>query len=126
VPEDLRNRLGIAIGQQTCAECRRFYTSDRRRRFLSEGARPQRLLFASTGTKDPAASDVLYVEGLAAPYTVNTMPEEALLAFADHGAVGSLLAADPAPAQALLARFAAAGVDLEAVGHDLQVKGAES
>ena len=126
VPEDLRNRLGIAVGQQAYAEYRRFYSSDRWQRLLNEGARPQRLLFASTGTKDPAASDVLYVEGLAAPFTVNTIPEEALLAFADHGTVGSLLTADPAPARALLARFAAAGVDVEAVGQDLQVKGAES
>ena len=126
VPDDLRNRLGIAIGQQTYAEYRRFFSSDRWLRLLNEGARPQRLLFASTGTKDPAASDVLYVEGLAAPYTVNTMPEEALLAFADHGRLGSLLTAEPAPAEALLARFAAAGVDVAAVGHDLQVKGAES
>jgi len=126
VPEDLRNRLGIAIGQTTYAEYCRFFSSDRWRRLLNEGARPQRLLFASTGTKDPAASDVLYVEGLAAPYTVNTMPEEALLAFADHGRVGQLLTADPAPAEALMARFAAAGVDVKAVGHELQVKGAES
>ena len=126
VPDDLRNRLGIAIGQQAYAEYRRFFSSDRWRRLLNEGARPQRLLFASTGTKDPAASDVLYIEGLAAPYTVNTMPEEALLAFADHGAVGPLLSADPAPADALLARFAAAGVDVDAVGRELQVKGAAS
>jgi transaldolase len=126
VPEDLRNRLGIAIGLHAYVEYRRFFSTDRWQRLLNEGARPQRLLFASTGTKDPAASDVLYVEGLAAPCTVNTMPEEALLAFADHGTVGSLLTADPAPAEALLARFAAAGVDVESVGHDLQVKGAES
>jgi transaldolase len=126
VPEELQNRLGIAIGQQAYAEYRRFFSSDRWRRLLNEGARPQRLLFASTGTKDPAASDVLYIEGLAAPYTVNTMPEEALLAFADHGTVGSLLSANPAAAEAILARFAAAGVDVDAVGRDLQVKGAAS
>ena len=86
VPAELRNRLGIAVGQRAYAEYRRFFATDRWQRLLNEGARPQRLLFASTGTKDPAASDVLYVEGLAAPNTVNTMPEEALLAFADHGA----------------------------------------
>jgi len=126
VPEDLRNRLGVAIGQQVYVEYRRFFSSDRWQRLQNEGARPQRLLFASTGTKDPAASDVLYVAGLAAPYTVNTMPEETLLAFADHGTAGSLLTADPAPVEALLARFAAAGVDVEAVGRDLQVKGAEA
>ena len=126
VPGELRNRLGIAIGQQVYAEYRRYFATDRWGRLLNEGARPQRLLFASTGTKDPAASDVLYIEGLAAPHTVNTMPEETLLAFADHGHVGSLLTADPAAADGLLARFAAAGVDVEAVGSDLQAKGAES
>jgi transaldolase len=126
VPDELRNKLGIAIGQQVYAEYRRFFATDRWGRLQNEGARPQRLLFASTGTKDPAAPDVLYVEGLAAPHTVNTMPEETLLAFADHGRVGSLLTADPAPADALMARFAAAGVDVEAVGGDLQAKGAES
>ena len=125
-PDDLQNWLGIAIGQQAYVEYRRFFSSDRWLRLQNEGARPQRLLFASTGTKDPTASDVLYVEGLAAPFTVNTMPEETLLAFAEHGTVGSLLTADPAPAEALLARFAAAGVDVEALGHDLQVKGAEA
>jgi transaldolase len=126
VPDELRNKLGIAIGQQVYADYRRFFATDRWGRLQNEGARPQRLLFASTGTKDPAAPDVLYVEGLAAPHTVNTMPEETLLAFADHGRVGSLLSADPAPADALMARFAAAGVDVEAVGGDLQAKGAES
>jgi transaldolase len=126
VPEELRNRLGIAIGQLAYAEYCRFFSSDRWRRLQNEGARPQRLLFASTGTKDPAASDVLYIEGLAAAYTVNTMQEEALLAFADHGTVASVLSPDPAGAEAQLARFATATVDVDAVGHELQVKGAAS
>jgi transaldolase len=119
VPADLRNRLGIAIGMAAYAEYRRFLSSDRWQRLVNVGARAQRLLFASTGTKDPAASDVLYIEGLAAPHTVNTMPVDTLLAFADHGTVGELLSAHPAAAGELLGRFAAAGVDVEALGHDL-------
>ena len=93
---------------------------------LNAGARAQRLLFASTGTKDPAASDVLYVEGLAAPNTVDTMPEETLLAFADHGRVGQPLVADAAAAAASLARFTAAGIDVAALGDALQARGAAS
>jgi transaldolase len=124
VPADLQLQLGLAIGRACYAEYRRFFATDRWQRLLNEGARPQRLLFASTGTKDPSASDILYVEGLAAPHTVNTMPEETLLAFADHGRLGELLDADPTPAAAGLARFAAAGVDVEAVGDALQEKGA--
>jgi transaldolase len=124
VPDDLRNRLGVAIGMRAYADYRRFFATDRWQRLLNVGARPQRLLFASTGTKDPAASDVLYVAGLAAPHTVNTMPEDTLLAFADHGSFGGMLPADAAAADALLARFAAAGVDVEAMGRDLQAKGA--
>ena len=124
VPGDLVNRLGVAIGMKAYADYRRFFSTDRWQRLLNVGARPQRLLFASTGTKDPAASDILYVAGLAAPYTVNTMPEETLLAFADHGTIGDLLPAHAAAADALLARFSSAGVDVEAVGRDLQEKGA--
>jgi transaldolase len=86
----------------------------------------RRLLFASTGTKDPAASDTLDASGLAAPHTVNTMPEDTLLAFADHGVVGNPLDADPAVAAVLVARFTTAGIDVEAVGHELQVKGADA
>ena len=126
VPDGLKNRLGVTIGRQAYVDYRRFFASDRWQRLLNVGARPQRLLFASTGTKDPAASDVLYVEGLAAPHTVNTMPEETLRAFADHGTVGGLLVSDSGPAAAALARFAAAGVDVEAVGADLQARGAAS
>jgi transaldolase len=124
VPDDLANTLGLAIGRRAYADYRRFFASDRWQRLLNVGARPQRLLFASTGTKDPVASDILYVAGLAAPHTVNTMPEETLLAFADHGSFEGLLPADPATADGLLARFAAAGVDVESLGHELQEKGA--
>jgi transaldolase len=126
VPDELRNRLGVAIGRKGYAEYRTFFSSDRWLRLMNEGARPQRLLFASTGTKDPAASDTLYVSGLVAPYTVDTTPEPTLLAFADHGVVGDLIPADPVAVDAELARFAAAGVDVEAVGADLQSKGADA
>jgi transaldolase len=124
VPADLQLQLGVAVGRACYAEYRRFFATDRWQRLLNEGARPQRLLFASTGTKDPSASDVLYVEGLAAPHTVNTMPEETLLAFADHGRVGELLTPEPGPAAGALARFADVGVDVDAVGRSLQEKGA--
>lgn len=124
MPDDLRLQLGLVIGRACYAEYRRVFATDRWQRLLNLGARPQRLLFASTGTKDPTASDVLYVEGLAAPHTVNTMPEETLLAFADHGRLGALLDPDPAAAAAGLARFASAGIDVAAVGQSLQDKGA--
>jgi len=126
VPDELRNHLGVAVGRKAYAEYRAFFSSDRWLRLMNEGARPQRLLFASTGTKDPAASDTLYVSGLVAPYTVDTTPEPTLHAFAEHGTVELVLSPDPAEADALLARFQAAGVDTEAVGAELQVKGAEA
>ena len=85
MPDDLRNRLGIAVGKLCYKAYRDLKETDRWQRLENLGARPQRLLFASTGTKDPNASDVLYVEALAAPNTIDTMPEETLLAFADHG-----------------------------------------
>ena len=126
VPAELKNGLGLAIGRQAYVEYRRFFATDRWQRLLNEGARPQRLLFASTGTKDPAASDTLYISGLAAPNTVNTMPEDTLLALADHGVIGDVLPDDAAAAAAGLARFAAAGVDVEALGQELQQKGADA
>ena len=126
VPDDLKNQLGLAAGRQAYVEYRRFFASDRWQRLANVGARPQRLLFASTGTKDPAASDTLYISGLAAPNTVNTMPEDTLLAFANHGALSGALEADPVATAALLARFAAAGIDLEALGNELQIKGADA
>jgi transaldolase len=126
VPGELRNRLGVAIGGQAFCAYRRLLGSQRQQRLLNEGARPQRLLFASTGTKDPNASDVLYVEALAAPFTIDTMPEPTLLAFADHGTVGEPLPRDGADAEKTLAAFAAAGVDLETLAARLQEEGKQS
>ena len=124
VPAELRNRLGIAVGKRAYRDYREVLDSGRWQRLANEGARPQRLLWASTGTKDPEASDVLYVEALAAPLTVNTMPESTLLAFADHGRVGSPVAADGEDADATLAEFEGAGVDLAALAARLQHEGA--
>jgi transaldolase len=120
----LHNILGIAIAKKTYKAYRELINSPRFGRLANEGARPQRLLWASTGTKDPDASDVLYVKALQAPFTVNTMPEATLLDFADHGVIGELLAADGGDAEATLARFAQAGVDVSALGWQLQQEGA--
>lgn len=124
VPAPLANRLGIAIAGRTYKAYRELLASDRWLRLLNAGARAPRLLWASTGTKDPAASDVLYVTALAAPHTVNTMPERTLLAFADHGALGALLPRDGGDAEAQLAAFTAAGIDLDGLAADLQRDGA--
>jgi len=126
VPEGLRNRLGIAVARQAYRAYRELLDSERWQRLANEGARPQRLLFASTGTKDPEASDVLYVEALAAPFTINTMPENTLLAFADHGPVGDPLPADGGDAEQVLAGFEAAGVDVAQLAARLQREGAEA
>jgi len=126
VAEGLRNRLGVAIGGQAFCAYRRLLGSDRQQRLFNEGARPQRLLFASTGTKDPEASDTLYIEALAAPFTINTMPEPTLLAFADHGEVGEPLPADGVEAEETLAELTAAGVDLDALATRLQDEGKRS
>ena len=126
VPADLRNRLGIAIGQRTYRAYRDLLASSRWRTLAAAGARPQRLLWASTGTKDPRAPDTLYVEALAAPDTINTMPEETLKAFAEHGAVRAPMALDGGDAEAVLARFAQAGIDLDALALQLQIEGAQS
>jgi transaldolase len=126
VPEELRNQLGIAVAKQTYAAYRALLGSPRWQRAFNAGARPQRLLWASTGTKDPGASDVLYVKTLAAPFTVNTMPEGTLKALADHGTLGGLLTADGGDSEAVLARFATAGVDVEALARQLQDEGAKS
>ena len=126
VPAGLRNKLGIAIGKQTYQAYRDLMDSDRWQRLENQGARPQRLLFASTGTKDPAASDVLYISALAAPHTVNTMPEETLLAFGDHGQVSGALARDGGDAGQVLAEFSKAGVDMVKMAADLQEDGAKS
>jgi transaldolase len=100
--------------------------SDRWQRLENLGARPQRLLFASTGTKDPSASDVLYIAALAAPNTIDTMPEETLLAFADHGLLGSILPPDGGDAGQVVAAFAQAGIDTDRLAEDLQVDGCKS
>ena len=126
VPEALRNRLGIAIARRIYKAARALLSSPRWQRVYNAGARPQRLLWASTGTKDPQASDVLYIEGLAAPHTVNTMPEGTLKAFADHGKVGALMPVDGGDCEEVLAQFATAGVDVDALAARLQDDGAKS
>jgi transaldolase len=122
-PAELHNRLGLAIGFRAYAAYRELLDSQRVQRLMNEGARPQRLLWASTGTKDPSASDVLYVEGFASPFTVNTMPEPTLRAFADHGEVGDLVPADGGDCEDVLAEFAAAGIDVDALAERLQEEG---
>ncbi len=126
VPANLRDRLGIAIGQQTYKAYRDLLESDRWQRLVNLGARPQRLLFASTGTKDPKASDVLYIGALAAPNTVNTMPEETMIAFAEHGKVGGSIPRDGANCEQVLAEFEKAGIDLKQLAADLQTGGAKA
>ncbi|MEK6276703.1 MAG: transaldolase [Actinomycetota bacterium] len=126
VPDDLRDRLGIAVAKRAYRAYRELLDSERWQRLANEGARPQRMLWASTGTKDPEASDVLYVEALAAPLTVNTMPEKTLLAFAEHGEVREPLPADGGDAEEVLARFAEAGIDVDELAVRLQKEGAET
>ncbi len=125
-PEELRNRLGIAVAQQTYKAYLELRDSERWQRLIDRGMRPQRLLWASTGTKDPNASDTLYVNALAAPFTINTMPDATLLAFADHGTLGEMMPADGGDAEATLAKFAQAGIDHDQLAADLQRDGAES
>jgi transaldolase len=126
VPAALRNQLGIAIAKRTYKAYRALLGSPRWQRVFNAGARPQRLLWASTGTKDPAASDVLYIKSLAAAFTVNTMPEGTLKALADHGALGEMLPADGGDSEDVLARFAGAGIDVDALAGQLQDEGAKS
>ena len=126
VPADLRNRLGIAVAARTYRAYRELLDSPRWRRLASAGARPQRLLWASTGTKDPAAPDTLYIEALAAPDTIATIPAQTLRAFAEHGELHGALAADGGDAEEVLARFAAAGVDAAALALELQREGAQA
>jgi transaldolase len=123
-PKHLRNRLGIAIGQRTYRAYRELLASPRWRKLSEAGAMPQRLLWASTGTKDPEAPDTLYVDALAAPDTINTLPEKTLLAVGDHGKVTGAMAADGGDAEKTLAEFAAAGIDAEAIAEQLQREGA--
>jgi transaldolase len=126
VPDALRDRLGIAIAQRTYKAYRLLLDSPRWQRVFNAGARPQRLLWASTGTKDPKASDVLYVKALAAPFTVNTMPEGTLKALADHGELGSIMAEDGGDCEEVLAQFAKAGIDVDQLAAQLQDEGAKS
>jgi transaldolase len=126
VPAELKNRLGVAVGKRTYRAYRELLDSDRWQGLANEGARPQRLLFASTGTKDPEASDTLYIEALGAPDTINTMPEKTLLAFDDHGEVGDPIPADGGDASRTLAEFAEAGVDTDELAARLQVDGAKA
>ncbi len=123
-PSELANRLGLAIGQQVYREYSQLLESARWRRVMNAGARPQRLLFASTGTKDPQAPDTLYVRGLVAPLTINTMPDATLNAFAKHGQVDRELAADGGDSERVLAGFEQAGIRLEALAARLQEEGA--
>lgn len=125
-PESLRNQLGIAIAQRTYKAYRELLDTPRWQRAFNFGARPQRLLWASTGTKDPKASDILYVKSLAAPFTVNTMPENTLKAFGDHGEVGKALPADGGECEKVLTEFAKAGIDVDALAARLQDEGAKS
>jgi transaldolase len=126
VPDELHNRLGIAIGGRAFRAYHELLQSDRWLRLMNEGARPQRLLWASTGTKDPNASDTLYIEGFASPFTINTMPEPTLHAFADHGEIGDLFPADGGSCEQVLAEFAEAGIDVAALAARLQEEGKES
>ena len=126
VPDSLRNRLGIAISQRTYKAAHDLLGSSRWRRICNMGARPQRLLWASTGTKDPQAADILYVKALAAPFTVNTMPEATLKAVADHGEIGSVMATDGDDCEEVLAEFSKAGIDIDALAAKLQEDGAKS
>ncbi len=126
VPEDLRNKLGLAVSGAVYADYRRMLDSSRMQKLMNDGARPQRLLWASTGTKDPDASDVLYVENLIAPLTINTLPEKTLKAYADHGRPGDELLADGGNATTMLKRFSEHGFEVDALAAALQEEGKAS
>ena len=126
VPATLNNQLGIAVAKRTYKAYLGLLGSPRWMRAYNAGARPQRLLWASTGTKDPKAPDVLYVKALAAPFTVNTMPEGTLKALADHGVVGATMPTDGGDGQEVLARFDAAKIDVQALAARLQDEGAKA
>jgi transaldolase len=126
VPADLANRLGVAIGERAYKAYRELLDSARFQRVANSGGRAQRLLWASTGTKDPKASDILYIKAFASPFTVNTMPEGTLKAFAEHGELGDSLAADGGDCEAVLKRFAQAGIDVDQLAQRLQDEGAAS
>jgi transaldolase len=126
VPETLRNKLGIAIAGRVYKACRTLLSSPRWQRIYNAGAFPQRLLWASTGTKDPSASDILYVKALAAPFTVNTMPENTLKALALHTEIGTIIPADGGDCEDVLREFAASGIDVDALAAQLQDEGAKA
>ena len=126
VSDGLRDKLGIAIANRIYKAARDLLSSPRWQRSYNAGARPQRLLWASTGTKDPKASDVLYIKALAAPFTVNTMPEGTLKALADHGELSEIMSADGGACEAVLDQFAKAGIDVYALAAKLQEEGAKS
>jgi transaldolase len=126
VPEELHDRLALAIGLKTYQAYRELMDSDRWQRLKNSGARMQRLLWASTGTKDPEAPDDLYLHCLGAPFTINTIPEATLRAFFDHGHVGKAMPVDGGDADAILAQHADAGVDVDALAAKLQADGATS
>ncbi|HUA66196.1 MAG TPA: transaldolase [Alphaproteobacteria bacterium] len=126
VPTELNNKLGLVVASQTYKAYREVLASPRWQRVFNEGARPQRLLWASTGTKDPKASDVLYIKALAAPNTVNTMPEGTLNAFADHGEISHIMATDGGNYESILRQFVQAGIKIDALAAQLQDEGAKS
>jgi transaldolase len=125
-PDELVNTLGLAVGFHANRAYRELLDSQRMQRLMNEGARPQRLLWASTGTKDPEASDTLYIEGFASPFTVNTMPEPTLHAFADHGVVGDPVPADGGDCDEVLAQFESAGIGIKALAARLQEEGKDA
>jgi transaldolase len=126
VPEELKNQIGIAVANRTYKAYRNLLDSPRWQKAYNSGAVPQRLLWASTGTKDPKASDLLYVAALAAPFTINTMPEPTLKALADHGEIGPVMAADGGGCEKALTRFAKAGIHVDELAAKLQDEGAKS
>ncbi|MEO6908896.1 MAG: transaldolase family protein, partial [Abditibacteriaceae bacterium] len=126
VPETLKDRLGVAIAGRVYKSYLELLTKPRWQRIYNAGARPQRLLWASTGTKDPNATDTLYIKALAAPFTVNTIPEKTLKALSDHGEIGAIMAADGGDCEEILAQFAKADIDVDALAAQLQDEGAKS
>jgi transaldolase len=126
VPDHLRGRLGLAVGLKTYQAYRQLMDSNRWQRLANAGARTQRLLWASTSTKDPESPDTMYIDGLRAPHTINTIPESTLRAFADHGQVGEPIATDGGDAEATLAQFESAGIDVHALARTLQSDGARN
>lgn len=126
VPPELNNKLGIAIAQRTYKAYRELLDSDRWMRLANFGARPQRLLWASTGTKDPNASDYLYIKALASPFTINTVPESTLHKFADHGTLDGVLSPAGGTGEQVISQIARYGVDVDALATKLQEDGAEA